>query len=115
VTLAPIEDVQLSALHTYLDDDPVIANMWDWSMVTSDVTTNSSSTASIILDLTEAYHPDDYTTESPRSHFDCWTFALTTPTLRDTISITLRDIHVTPLPKHIKHWVSFFLGGLVPL
>jgi hypothetical protein len=84
-------------------------------MVPSTVTTNSASTASTMLYLTEAYHPDDYTTESPRSHFDCWTFALTTPTLRDTISITLRDIHVTPLPKHIKHWVSFFLGGLIPL
>eukprot|EP00193_Tetraselmis_chui_P019981 CAMPEP_0177790342 /NCGR_PEP_ID=MMETSP0491_2-20121128/23292_1 /TAXON_ID=63592 /ORGANISM="Tetraselmis chuii, Strain PLY429" /LENGTH=75 /DNA_ID=CAMNT_0019312387 /DNA_START=185 /DNA_END=409 /DNA_ORIENTATION=+ len=24
-------------------------------------------------------HPDDYTTESPRSPFDCWTFALSAP------------------------------------
>jgi hypothetical protein len=27
----------------------------------------------------------------------------------------LHDIPVTALPRHIKHWVSFFLGGLVPL
>jgi hypothetical protein len=115
VTPAIIEDVQLSAPHTHLDADLASAAMWDWSMVPSAVTTNSAPTASSLPDLTEAYHLDDYTTESPRSPFDYWTSALSAPTPRDAISITLRDIHVTPLPRHIKHWVSFFSGGLVPL
>jgi hypothetical protein len=84
-------------------------------MVPSAVTTDSASTASSLPYLTEAYHLDDYTTESPRGPFDCWTFALSAPTPRDTISITLRDIPVTPLPRHIEHLVSFFSGGLVPL
>jgi hypothetical protein len=84
-------------------------------MVPSAVATDSASTASSLLDLTEAYHPDDYTTESPRSPFDCLAFALSAPTQRDTISITLRDIPVAALPRHIKHWVSFFSGGLVSL
>jgi hypothetical protein len=114
-TLAIIEDVHLSALHTHFDDTPACAAMWDWSMVPSIEATTSASTAISLPDLTEAYHPDDYTTESPRCPFDCWTFALSTPAPRDSISITLREIHVTALPTYIKHWVSFFSGGLVPL
>jgi hypothetical protein len=31
------------------------------------------------------------------------------------ISITPGDINVTPPTEHINHWVSFFLGGVVPL
>jgi hypothetical protein len=114
-TPAIIEDVQLSALHTHFDATPASDAMWDWSMVPSTAATDSASTASSLPDLTEAYHPDDYTTESPRSPFDCWTFALSTPTPRDSISITLRDIPVTTLPRHIAHWVSLLAGGLVPL